>query len=227
MPQSQQIPLQQIRGSDDRNAPPRTAEQSRRAILESAILAFSTYGFGGARVDKIASNAKVNKAMLYHYFGSKEDLYLAALEEIYLDIRRAEAELDLDMDDPEAAITGLVAFTFQYYIDHPAFIRIINTENLYGAVHLKGATAMPTLNAPILEKVAAILNTGVEKSVFRSGIDPLDLYISISALGFTYVANRHTLEAVFGRNLLAPDQIKSRLATMTDMVLRYLMVSPA
>ena len=116
----------------------RPAEHSRRAILDAAIVAFSTYGFGGARVDKIAESAKVNKAMLYHYFGSKEDLYLAALKEIYSEIRRAEAELDLDMDDPTAAIAGLVAFTFRYYINHPAFIRIINTENLYGAVHLRG-----------------------------------------------------------------------------------------
>lgn len=205
----------------------RPAEHSRRAILDAAIVAFSTYGFGGARVDKIAESAKVNKAMLYHYFGSKEDLYLAALKEIYSDIRRAEAELDLDMDDPTAAIAGLVAFTFRYYIDHPAFIRIINTENLYGAVHLKGASDMPALNAPILEKVAAILKTGIAQKVFRAGIDPLDLYISISSLGFTYVANRHTLEAVFGRNLLAPDQIEARLATMTDMVLRYLVSDPA
>ncbi len=205
---------------------PRTAERSRRAILDAAIVAFSTHGFGGARVDKISKSAKVNKSLIYHYFGSKEDLYLAALKEIYIDIRRAEAELDLDMEDPKAAIVGLVAFTFRYYIDHPAFIRIINTENLYGAMHLKEAAEMTSLNAPILEKVASILEKGVAQSLFRAGIDPLDLYISISSLGFTYVANRHTLEAVFGRNLLAPEQIKARLASMTDMVLRYLEPDP-
>ena len=116
----------------------------------------------------------------------------------------------------------LIDFTFRYYIDNPGFVRMINTENLHKAAHLRGAPGMEALNRSILTKVQAILDLGVAKGVFRAGVDPLDLYISISALSFTYVSNRHTLEVLFGRKLLAPEAVEARLATMTDMILRFL-----
>jgi AcrR family transcriptional regulator len=194
----------------------------RRALLDSAILEFSTYGIGGARVDRIAARASSNKAMVYHYFDSKEDLYRAALQDIYAGIRDAEERLELDLDDPRGAIATLVAFTFRYYIDHPAFVRMINTENLHGASHLRAAGDMSGLNRPVLAKVEAILARGVASGTFRADVDALDLYISISALGFTYVSNRHTLKILFGRDLLAEAAVERRLETMTDMILRYL-----
>jgi AcrR family transcriptional regulator len=199
----------------------RAPERRKRSLLDSAIMEFSTYGIGGARVDRIAQRAKTNKAMVYHYFGSKEDLYIAAMQDLYSGIRNAERELQLDLADPVGAIRALIAFTFRYYIDNPAFIRMINTENLHGAIHLRAAADMPSVNSPVVTKVANIIECGVAKGIFRS-VDPLDLYISISALGFTYVSNRHTLEIVFGRNLFAEDAIDARLKTMTEMILRYL-----
>jgi AcrR family transcriptional regulator len=199
----------------------RAPERRRQSLLDSAILEFSTYGIGGARVDRIAQRANTNKAMVYHYFGSKEDLYIAAMQHLYAGIRSAEDGLELDLNDPVGAISGLIDFTFRYYIENPAFIRMINTENLHGAVHLRAAADIAGLNRPVLTKVAKIIESGVANGVFRS-VDPLDLYISISALGFTYVSNRHTLEVLFGRNLLAEDAIEARLNTMTDMILRFL-----
>lgn len=199
----------------------RSPERRRRLLLDSAITEFSTFGIGGARVDRIAHRANTNKAMVYHYFGSKEDLYIAAMEHLYAGIRTAEDELVLDPADPVGAVRTLVAFTFRYYIDNPAFIRMINTENLHGATHLKTAPGMAGLNRSILHKVSAIIDSGVSKGLFRK-VDPLDLYISISALGFTYVSNRHTLQILFDRELLAPDAIEARLSTMTEMILRFL-----
>lgn len=200
----------------------RAPERRRRALLDSAIEEFSTFGLGGARVDRIAVRAQTNKAMVYHYFGSKDELYMAALRDIYADIRNAEMALDLNPDRPEEAVARLIEFTFRYYIEHPAFVRIINTENLHGAAHLKATRDMTELNRTILTQLGAILERGVGQGVFRPGIDVLDLYISISALGFTYVSNRHTLEVLFGRELLAKDRAEERLRTITEMVLRYL-----
>lgn len=208
--------------SEGLGAGERAPERRRRALLDSAILEFSTHGIGGARVDRIAERVNTNKAMLYHYFGSKDELYLAALEDIYTGIRSAEERLELDVGDPVAAIRTLVAFTFRYYIDHPAFVRMINTENLHGAVHLRAAGDMAGLNRSILTKVKAILDSGAKQGLFRDGVDPLDLYISITALGFTYVANRHTLQVLFGRDLLAEAAVSERLENITDMVLRFL-----
>ncbi|WP_430249333.1 TetR family transcriptional regulator [Neorhizobium sp. DAR64860/K0K1] len=189
-------------------------------MLESAITEFSTYGIGGARVDRIAQRANSNKAMVYHYFGSKEDLYLAAMEHLYTGIRSAEDALVLDPEDPVGAMKSLIGFTFRYYIDNPAFVRMINTENLHGAAHLQSAGDMKGLNSSVVTKVSTILDIGAAKGLFRR-VDPLDLYISISALGFTYVSNRHTLKVLFGRDLMAADAVEARLETMTDMILRY------
>lgn len=200
----------------------RAPEKRRRALLDSAIQEFSTCGVGGARIERIAERARTNKAMVYHYFGSKDELYLAALHDIYAGIRNAEAALDLDPSEPEAAIRRLIEFTFRYYVDNPAFVRIINTENLHGADHLRAALELPELNRPILDRLAVILERGVAEGVFRAGIDVLDLYISISALGFTYVSNRHSLKVLFGRELLSPEAVEARLATTTDMIMRYL-----
>ncbi|SFB30592.1 transcriptional regulator, TetR family [Rhizobium sp. NFR07] len=200
----------------------RSPERRKRSLLDSAILEFSTYGIGGARVDRIAQRARTNKAMVYHYFGSKEDLYLAAMEDLYSGIREAEERLDLDPADPVGAMKALISFTFRYYIDNPAFIRMINTENLHGAVHLQAATGnMAGLNSSIVNKVSKIVESGVAQGIFRR-VDPLDLYISISALGFTYVSNRHTLKILFGRELLAEDAVEARLSTITEMIMRYL-----
>lgn len=127
----------------------------------------------------------------------------------------------LNPAEPVAAMKALIAFTFRYYIDNPAFIRMINTENLHGATHLQTATGMPGLNNSIVQKVSAIIEGGVAHGIFRR-VDPLDLYISISALGFTYVSNQHTLKIVFGRDLLTEDAIEARLSTMIEMILRFL-----
>jgi len=200
----------------------RSPERRKRSLLDSAIMEFSTYGIGGARVDRIAQRARTNKAMVYHYFGSKEDLYLAAMEDLYSGIRNAEERLHLDPADPVGAMKALITFTFRYYIDNPAFIRMINTENLHGAVYLQAATGnMAGLNSSIVNKVSTIVESGVAQGIFRR-VDPLDLYISISALGFTYVSNRHTLKILFGRELLAEHAVDARLSTMKDMIMRYL-----
>lgn len=212
-------------GSSKPGSGERAPELRRRALLDSAILEFSTHGIGGARVDRIAERANTNKAMLYHYFGNKEALYLAALQHLYAGIRSAEDALELDLSDPEAALADLVAFTFRYYVDHPAFVRMINTENLHQAVYLRAAGDMTTRNRSVLDKVKAILDRGEAMGLFRRNIDPLDLYISISALGFTYISNQHTLGVLFGRNLISEEALANRLETITEMVLRF--VRPA
>ena len=191
-------------------------------MLESALLEFSTKGYGGARMDQIVGRTNSNKAMLYHYFGSKEGLYVAVLEEVYAGIRRSEAEIDFDGLAPPDAIRGLVEFTFDYYIKNPSFVRMINNENLHEAAFLKRSESIPALNTSIILKLRRILQRGVDTGDFRDGIDPTDLYISITGLAYTYVSNRHTLSIVFKRDLFRPSMLEARRRTMADMVLRYL-----
>jgi AcrR family transcriptional regulator len=200
----------------------RAPDRRRRELLESALLEFSTKGYGGARIDQIVARTNSNKAMLYHFFGSKDGLYIAVLEEVYAGIRRSEAAIDFDGLSPPDAIRRLIEFTFDYYIHNPSFVRMINNENLHEAAFLKRSKSIAALNTSIIVKLGRILERGGESGDFRNGVDPTDLYISITGLAYTYVSNRYTLSIVFKRDLFRPSMLQARRRTMADMVLRYL-----
>ena len=197
-------------------------ERTREEILQAAMAEFSDKGLGGARVDVIARRAAANKRMIYHYFRSKEALFLAVLERTYDDIRRDEAALNLEELDPVSGMRRLIEFSFGYFTDHPHFIRLLNSENLHGARHLKKSARIREMNSPLIEMIRRILRRGQKAGAFRTRIDPVQLYISIAALGYFYFANIHTLSTVFGRDLSSPKLIHERRRHAVDMVLGYL-----
>jgi len=200
----------------------RNAERTRAAILAAATAEFATHGLGGARVDRIAQVADTNKRMLYYYFGDKEGLYLAVLEGAYERIRSEEQKLKLDDLDPEAGMRALCAFTWQYFVAHPEFMSLLNTENLHRARYLRRSTKVRALNSPLIAMLSGLLDRGSRSGVFRRDVDPVQLYISIAALGYFYLGNVHTLSTIFGRNLLAPRARAARQAHVVDLVLRSL-----
>jgi AcrR family transcriptional regulator len=177
---------------------------------------------GGARVDEIAERAGVNKRMIYHYFGDKDGLYLAVLEAAYAEIRSEEIKLDLNKRDPVEGMRELVEFTWNYYRDHPEFLSLLATENLHRAAYLKRSKKIRELHSPLVGMINDLLQRGAKAKVFRNDVDPVDLYISIAALGFFYMSNRHTLSTIFGRDLTAPKSLESRGRHLVDVVLSYL-----
>ena len=195
---------------------------SRLRILAAAKAEFARKGLAGARVDTIAERARINKRMIYHYFGSKNDLYLAVLEEAYGDIRLAERLLDLEHLDPVEAITKLVEFTWGYYIRNPEFLRLINTENLHRAAHLKRSKRIAEMHSPFVSLIERVLRRGAELGLFRDDLDPNQVYISIAALGYYYLNNRYTLSVIYGFDLGAKDALERRRAVIVDIVLSYL-----
>lgn len=201
-----------------RRAPERTREQ----ILQAAIREFADKGLGGARVDAIAARAGANKRMLYHYFGGKADLFLAVLERIYDDIRHAETELHLEALDPVEAMRALVEFSFGYFIANPHFIPLLNSENLHRARHLKRSQRIREMHSPLVAMISRMLERGQAAGLFRRDVDPVQLYVSIAALGYFYFANMHTLSTIFGRDLAAPRRIAERKRHAVDVVLGYL-----
>lgn len=200
----------------------RDPERTRGSILAAAIHEFSLRGYEGARVDAITKRAKVNKRMLYHYFGGKDGLYLAVLEGRYQAIRSAEAELDLTHRDPIEGMRNLIHFTWGYFLDHPEFLSILATENQHKARFLKQSDRIVQLNSPLIDALRMVLAHGVEQNVFRAGVDPVQLYISIAALGFFYLSNRWTLSTIFRRDLLSETELTSWREHITDMVLASL-----
>ena len=200
-------PAKNRRGSSVTGAT-RDPERTRAAILDAAIREFATEGFGGARVDAIAARAKINKRMLYHYFGNKEDLYLAVLEETYRGIRVAERKLHLEDLPPEEGMRRLVTFTWEYFLKHPEFLSLLNTENMMRARHLKRSKRIQELHSPLIGLIDELLARGARQGRFRSGVDPVQLYVTIASLGFFYLANRWTLSTIFGRDLNANVALK-------------------
>jgi AcrR family transcriptional regulator len=202
--------VREVRGRDP--------ERTRARILEAATREFARYGLGGARVDRIAASAGANKRMLYYYFGDKDALFQAVLEHSYESIRSAEQDLNLLDVDPVKSVARLVAFTWHYYIAHPEFLTLLNSENLHRGKHLKGSRRIRTANSPLIATLKEILARGARAGTFRPGIDALQLYISIAGLAYFYLSNNHTLSAVFGRELSTPDARAERLAHMIELV---------
>jgi AcrR family transcriptional regulator len=191
---------------------------TRSRILDAATKEFARLGLGGARVDRIAVRAGANKRMLYYYFGDKDGLFLAVLEHAYSGIRNAEQQLHLLDTPPVAAIARLVEFTWRYYLEHPEFLTLLNSENLHRARHLRRSKQIRAMNSPLIATLREVLRRGETEGLFRRGVDPLQLYISIAGLAYFYLSNNHTLSQVFDCDLAAPRARDDRLAHMTELV---------
>ena len=187
---------------------------------------FARKGLGGARVDAIALRSKSNKRMIYHYFGSKEQLFKEVIEAAYVGIRTAEQKLHLDELEPLEAISTLVRFTWTYYLQHPEFLTLVNSENLHRAKHMKTSDVIRAVSGKFVQMVAGILDRGVTTGVFRDGIDPVQLNITIAAIGYYYLTNRFTGSIVFERDLMAPEHLDSRLRFNLDTILRLVKKHP-
>ncbi|MDU8946530.1 TetR/AcrR family transcriptional regulator [Ovoidimarina sediminis] len=198
----------------------RDADATKARILEAAKKEFARLGLGGARVDEIADQAKANKRMIYHYFGSKEELFKVVMEEAYLDIRTAEQALDLEHLPPREAMIKLVTFTWHYYLDNPEFIRLVNSENLHGARHIEGSERLQDASRRFTGMVGDILKRGEAEGVFRPGIDPVQLNITIAAIGYYYLTNRFTGAILFERDFMTESALKERLAFNIETIMR-------
>ncbi|MBC7939247.1 MAG: TetR family transcriptional regulator [Chitinophagaceae bacterium] len=201
----------------------RDADRTRQEILVAAMSEFAEKGLGGARIDAIAERAGVNKRLLYYYWGSKDSLFLAVLEQTYADIRTAEQALRLEAIEPAEAIRRLVAFTWNHYVQHPEFLNLLNSENLHRARHLKQSKRIREMNSPLIQSLGVVLERGRHAGVFRGGIDPVQLYISIAGLAYFYLSNNPTLSTIFGRDLMTAKARTERLSHITEVVMGYVL----
>jgi AcrR family transcriptional regulator len=198
------------------------AAATRQRILDAALAEFAGKGLAGSRVDEIAARAGANKRMLYAHFGSKEELWLTVLERAYAAKREEERAVAVEHLPPPEAMARLVAFNLRYTARHPEFVALLNQENLHQAAYLRRSEDVPALYSPLVEALRGVLARGVAEGAFRAGVEPMQLYITILALGHFYVANRHTLSTIFGARLDTEAAIAAREAHITEVVLGYL-----
>lgn len=208
--------------SDDPIRRPRDAERNRRGILDAAVAEFAENGLSGARVDAIAARADTTVRMIYHYFGGKDGLYIAALEEAYGEMRRAEQELGVQAMTPIEAIRRMVEFVFDYQEAHPEFTRLVAVENIHRAAHIEQSPTIQALNATVIETLTAILERGQREGVFREDVTPVGLHMLITAFPFFRVSNRYTLGTIFGQDPLSPKLRAQHREMVVSSVLGFL-----
>lgn len=199
----------------------RDAEASRARILDQARAEFVRHGLNGARVDRIAEAADVNKNLIYHYFTSKDQLYLEVLERIYSALRETQDDARLRDLPPIDGMRELVAATFDHFVATPDLIRLMSVENIHYARHLKNSTRVKPLYRGLLETLKVILEKGQRDGVFRSNVDPIDLYLSISGLAYFFLSNQHTLSWLLDRNFVSKPRIVQRREHVVEMVMSY------
>ena len=203
----------------DKNSPDRT----RSNILEVATREFSEKGLAGARVDEIAERTNTSKRMIYYYFESKEGLYRAVLEKVYEQIRLIESGITTEDRSPEDALREIVRATFDWHNKHPDFVRLVMNENIHQGEHIGAMTGIQVRRQTIVDLLRRVLLRGEKSGTFRKGLDPIDLHMSISALCFYNVSNRHTFSRIFERDMTSPKAVAARRDVVIDTILRWCM----
>jgi AcrR family transcriptional regulator len=197
------------------------AERTMADIMEVATDAFAREGLSGARIDEIAARTRTSKRMIYYHFGSKEALYLAVLEAAYRKLRSVELALDLEATRPDLALRQLVRSTFDHHHAHPDTVRIIMNENLHSGAYIKKSSVIQKLNVPAIDATRRILERGEKDGLFRRGIDPIELHMTISALSFHHVANRYSFSSVFNVDMTSKAAIQRRGEVIADLILAW------
>ena len=201
---------------------PKAPDANRNAILDAASDEFSSRGFKGASMDAIAARTSTTRALINYYFGSKEQLYLEVLEGVYSEIRNAERVLELDHLPPADAIRRIVEFTYNYYVEHEDFVRLVVAENQARGRHMQKFTSMRAVNRPIIDTLSGVLARGQAGGVFRRDVDAVDVHMAIAALGMFNVTNQYTFGEIFQRAMGAKGDVPRRRRMVVDIVLSWL-----
>jgi AcrR family transcriptional regulator len=206
---------------------PKSPEANRAGILAAATAAFAALGYDGASMDAIAARTKTTRALINYYFGSKERLYLAVLESVYAEIREAENALELEHLEPVEAMRRIVEFTYDYYVEHEYFVRIVVAENQARGRHMKRTPTLRSLNRPIVERLSAVIAAGQAAGAFRQDVDPIDVHMAIAALGMFNVTNQFTFGSLFQRDMGARGDVVGRRGIVADIILSWLVPARA
>jgi AcrR family transcriptional regulator len=201
----------------------RNPAQTRMRILNAATVEFASHGLNGARVDEIAARAGTNKRMIYHYFGNKDGLFAAVLEEAYTMFQEAQHAAAADVLDPLTSLTKIVEATWAFYRDQPEFTVLMNDENVHRASHLRHCFTLKRRAPKVVALINETLARGKALGVFRD-IDPEHLSLTIDALCYHYFSNRFTMEVLHKRDFMTDDALDERLDAICAIIRFFVIV---
>ena len=200
----------------------RSSAKTADKILKAATTEFARWGYGGARIERISARAGTNDRSLYYYFASKKKLFRAVLEQAYVRLAEAEVAIQIDQLEPVEGIERLVTFTWEYYIENPELLSLINTENLYRGDHIRQSQLATTVSNTQLKIISKLTERGAQAGIFRANADPVHTFLTIAALSFFYLSNRYTLTTYLGVDLMEKKHRERWLSHMKRVVVQSL-----
>jgi TetR/AcrR family transcriptional regulator len=204
----------------------RDPQRTREKILKVATQEFALLGYDGARVDGIVARCGISKNLLYHYYTSKEDLFVRVMERAYAAMRARQSDVTMLGHDPVADMRALIVHMVEHFAEQPEFIALLATENIHKARHIRQSAVIRGMYNPLKATMQRVLREGQGQGVFRPDVDWVDLYISISGMASYFISNRYTLSYVLGVDLSKPGRVARRIEHVPEMVLAYLCARP-
>lgn len=200
------------------------AQATQENILRAATKVFAKHGFAGGRIEQISKAAKSHDRMIYYYYGNKEALFIAVIEDTYRRFNEAESKVVLNFDDPVEDMKTLVRFMWSYYRQNPEFITLLNSENLHLGKHISKSLRAREYSSPAISLLGRVLAKGVETGAFRQDVRARDIYLMSASLAYFYVSNRFTLSAFLGEDLEAPAALAHWEQFITSAVIRQVAI---
>jgi len=199
----------------------RDSQKSREDILNAAEQEFAEKGIYGSRIDEIARQAGINKRMIYEYFGGKEELYKTVLKTVYGRLSSKETVLlseDISCTD---AIKNIIGLYFDFLSENPTYVNMILWENLNKGKYIQDID-FKVIKDPTFDLLRKIIGKGKQQGIFKAELDAEQIILSLLTYTFSYFSNRYTLSKLLGRKLDNEENIKSRVANVTEMFLSYM-----
>ena len=193
-------------------------EESRASILKASVAEFAEHGIAGARTDRIARTAHVNKALLYYYFKDKDSLYEAVLDHVFGGLRDRVMPTLERAGSPREKMLDYVGTYFDYIAANPQFPRVVQAEWMRsGAKSAAMQRVAKKYFRPIFKKAAEILRVGIERDEFRA-VNPMDFLPSVAAIIVFYFSDAPVIKALSKIDPLSTQRIHERRKFVIDFI---------
>jgi TetR/AcrR family transcriptional regulator len=189
----------------------------KEKILDTALVEFAEKGYEGARVDRIAIEAGVNKALIYYHFKSKEELYVATINYLFAKATPIELEIPSTLTVREKVLLLVRHFTtFIHY--NPLFVKIMDQ-----AVHRNDSIFENLYEQNLYFQMAlALYYEGIANEEIRKVEEPVDYLVSLMGSCYFYYSHRNALSKFYNSELDEREFLEMRIRTMQDIVDRVL-----
>lgn len=204
-------------------AHPRHPDTVQR-ILRAAEGNFAERGLAGARIGAIARAARVNKALLYYYFASKEELHRFTLTSLFRQLReQTSAALDRP-GSPRQQLLRYINSYFDFMVAHPNYPRLFERELMTQEPRLVGLVQENL--RPLHRRLTAVIRSGIAKREFRR-VDPQHTLFSLVAMTVFYFAAAPVLSQLWQADPLEPRRVAARRRAILDFVEHALLLPAA